>query len=136
MKNCLLYCGFILGLLSAFPVMAQECLECHTTETPNIVSDWQLSKHSDSGIGCAVCHGSEHSSAEDANQAAIPAPETCNMCHSTQVEQYKSGKHAMAWAAMKAMPTIHWQPMELIEGQKGCGGCHKIGLKSEEEIKQ
>jgi hydroxylamine dehydrogenase len=35
---------------------------------------------------------------------------------------------------MMAMPTIHWQPMSLIEGQKGCGGCHKIGEKPVEEI--
>jgi hydroxylamine dehydrogenase len=26
--------------------------------------------------------------------------------------------------------------MELIDGQKGCGGCHKVGLKSEAEITQ
>jgi hypothetical protein len=26
--------------------------------------------------------------------------------------------------------------MALIEGQKGCGGCHKIGAKSDEEIKK
>jgi hypothetical protein len=37
---------------------------------------------------------------------------------------------------MKAMPTAHWQPMALMEGMKGCGGCHKIGLKSEAEIKE
>jgi hypothetical protein len=37
---------------------------------------------------------------------------------------------------MNAMPTIHMQPMALTEGMKGCGSCHKIGLKSEEEIKQ
>jgi len=35
---------------------------------------------------------------------------------------------------MKAMPTAHWQPIALMEGMKGCGGCHKIGLKTEEEI--
>jgi hypothetical protein len=35
---------------------------------------------------------------------------------------------------MKAMPTTHMQPMALIEGMKGCGGCHKIGLKSDEEV--
>ena len=35
---------------------------------------------------------------------------------------------------MKAMPTTHALPMELTEGQKGCGGCHKVGIKSEEEI--
>jgi hypothetical protein len=36
---------------------------------------------------------------------------------------------------MIAMPTIHWQPMMHIEGLKGCGGCHKIGLKTEEETR-
>jgi len=35
---------------------------------------------------------------------------------------------------MKAMPTIHWQPMAMIEGEKGCGGCHKIGDKTVTEI--
>ena len=35
---------------------------------------------------------------------------------------------------MKAMPTIHWQPMAMIEGEKGCGGCHKIGDKSLAEL--
>jgi len=52
------------------------------------------------------------------------------------VKQFKSGKHAAAWAAMKAMPTAHWQPMALMEGMKGCGGCHKLGIKSEAEIKE
>jgi len=33
------------------------------------------------------------------------------------------------------MPTIHWQPMALIDGMKGCGGCHKIGLKTDTELK-
>jgi hypothetical protein len=32
------------------------------------------------------------------------------------------------------MPTFHWQPMAQIDGMKGCGGCHKLGLKTEEEI--
>ena len=49
--------------------------------------------------------------------------------------QFRAGKHAAAWAAMNAMPTIHYQPMALIEGLKGCGGCHKIGLKTPEEIR-
>ena len=34
---------------------------------------------------------------------------------------------------MKAMPTAHAQPVALMEGMKGCGGCHKVGLKSEAE---
>jgi hydroxylamine dehydrogenase len=34
------------------------------------------------------------------------------------------------------MPTAHWQPMALMEGMKGCGGCHKLGIKTEAEIKE
>ncbi len=112
----------------------QECVTCHKQVTPNIVADWQTSKHSQNAIDCSVCHGDGHKSAADVAQARIPTPETCATCHATQVEQFKGGKHAAAWAAMKAMPTTHWLPMALTEGMKGCGGCHKVGLKSESEI--
>ena len=131
--------AFLVSLVTLFvvlPAVAQDCASCHEKVTPSIVSDWRLSKHSQSGIDCSVCHGDQHTSAEDVAQVQIPTPETCAPCHDIQVEQFKAGKHALAWAAMKAMPTTHWQPMVLIEGMKGCGGCHKIGLKTEEEIRE
>jgi hypothetical protein len=111
-----------------------QCVDCHSKVTPNIVSDWKLSKHSQVEVSCASCHGDQHTSANDVAKVKIPTPDTCATCHETQVSQYKKGKHAMAWASMKAMPTIHWQPMARIEGEKGCGGCHKIGLKTPAEI--
>ncbi len=114
---------------------AQNCVDCHKTSNQGIVADWQLSKHGQAGIGCAICHGSEHSAANDVDKVRIPTPDTCATCHDARVKQYKAGKHAFAWAAMKAMPTMHWQPSILTEGMKGCGGCHKIGVKSDEEIK-
>lgn len=135
--NKLAYAGVVLGMLFIWTqgaVAASECVECHTKVTPKIVNDWKLSKHSQEEVDCSDCHGDRHMSKEDINLAEIPTPETCAGCHEERVEQYKAGKHAFAWAAMKAMPTIHWQPMALIEGKKGCGGCHKIGLKSKEEI--
>ncbi len=123
-----------LALISA--ASAQVCVECHKKITPNIVSDWQLSRHYQNKIGCSDCHGDQHKSAQDVAKARIPTPDTCGACHEARLKQFKSGKHAVAWAAMNAMPTVHWQPMELIEGMKGCGGCHKIGLKSETDIKE
>ncbi|MDP2209595.1 MAG: multiheme c-type cytochrome [Bacteroidota bacterium] len=114
---------------------AQTCVECHKKTTPNIVTDWQLSKHSQNDITCSTCHGKEHNSATTVELVKIPTPEKCAECHDEKVEQYKKGKHALAWAAMKAMPTAHMQPMALMEGMKGCGGCHKIGMKTEAEIK-
>ena len=116
--------------------IAQVCVDCHQKVNPNIVSDWQVSKHSQNEVECSTCHGDQHQSADDVAYVQIPTPETCAMCHETQVTQFKEGKHAVAWAAMNAMPTAHWQPMALMEGMKGCGGCHKIGLKTEDEIKE
>lgn len=125
----------LVALLFSLSASAQECADCHRKVTAHIVSDWQASKHSENGIDCSACHGSQHKSAQDVAKARIPTPETCGNCHEDRVQQFKKGKHAMAWAAMKAMPTAHWQPMALTEGLKGCGGCHKIGLKTEQEIK-
>ncbi|NIM19100.1 MAG: cytochrome C [Candidatus Latescibacteria bacterium] len=113
---------------------SQDCIECHKQVTPTIVSDWQLSKHSENEVECSACHGDSHTSKEDVSEVRLPTPETCADCHEDRVNQFKKGKHAAAWAAMKAMPTAHWQPIALMEGMKGCGGCHKIGLKSEGEI--
>jgi hydroxylamine dehydrogenase len=129
----LLSCALMFSSLWA-QTASNSCIDCHSKQTPNIVSDWKLSKHSQMEVGCAVCHGDHHQSAADVAKVRIPTPDTCAQCHKTQVEQYQHGKHAKAWAAMMAMPTIHWQPMAMIEGQKGCGGCHKIGVKPAEEI--
>lgn len=127
---------FLVGLFAVTSVSAQMCVDCHKKVTPNIVSDWQLSRHSQNDVDCSVCHGDQHSSAQDVAEVEIPTPQTCALCHQARVQQFSDGKHAKAWAAMKAMPTAHWQPMALMEGMKGCGGCHKIGLKTEEEIKE
>jgi len=126
----------LMSLIFVSATSAQVCVECHKKITPNIVSDWQLSKHSQNKIDCSECHGSQHKSAQDVAKVKIPTPDTCASCHPDRVKQFKGGKHAAAWVAMKAMPTAHWQPMALMEGMKGCGGCHKIGLKTEAEIKE
>ncbi|MCP4566638.1 MAG: cytochrome C [FCB group bacterium] len=120
------------------PLMAvgQDCIECHKEMTPGIVSDWQISKHSENDVSCETCHGEGHTTAADVANVEIPTPATCATCHDTQVEQFSKGKHALGWASYRAMPTTHQLPMALREGMKGCGGCHKIGLKSEEEIKE
>lgn len=124
----------LLFLALAGPVLADECVDCHADITPGIVNDWKLSKHHAAGVSCDFCHGGEHTTAEDFAEVQLPTPATCEVCHSEQVEQFSRGKHALAWASVKAMPTTHALPMELVDGQKGCGGCHKIGLKSAEEI--
>ena len=115
---------------------ADECVECHQKTSPGIVADWQASKHASvkGGPKCANCHGMQHKTAQDAKLAKMPTAETCGNCHIDQKDQFSKGKHAHAWTAMKAMPTTHMLPAQMSSGMKGCGGCHKMGLKSNEEI--
>jgi len=127
---------WLVGIFCFSVASAEDCIKCHMKVTPDIVKDWQLSKHGKNKIGCSVCHGSMHESAQDTAKVKIPTPDTCAGCHESKVKQFKAGKHAVSWASMKAMPTAHWQPMALMEGMKGCGGCHKIGLKTGTEIKE
>ena len=111
-----------------------KCIECHERATPNVVADWKLSEHSREGITCAHCHGLAHTSSKDSEKANLPQPSTCAKCHKKQVTQFRRGKHALSWTVMNAMPTTHMLPMALTKGGKGCGGCHKIGEKSPEEV--
>ena len=117
------------------PQVNDPCAECHMRITPGVVVDWQLSKHSANDVGCSSCHGDRHNSMTDPANAGFAGPDVCAKCHDTQVGQFGKGKHSLAWGAMKAMPTLHWQPMAQVEGFKGCGGCHRIGLKTEGEVK-
>lgn len=115
---------------------AVDCVACHAQVTPQVVEDWKLSKHSAAEVSCGVCHGEAHTSAADAAKAVLPTPATCATCHEDRVAEFSRGKHALAWTAMTAMPTIHAQPVAMTSGMKGCGGCHKIGLKSEADLRE
>ena len=44
------------------------------------------------------------------------------------------GKHAMAHASGFAIPSFHNLPGEMVEGGKGCGGCHKFGPTNAEQF--
>jgi len=121
--------------IAAASLADSACVDCHRAETPSLVRDFQQGTMAQTGMDCSACHGREHTTAADAQEATLPTAQTCARCHNDKFQQFKSGKHALAWTAQNAMPATHYQPMELIEGKKGCGSCHKIGLKSEEEIR-
>jgi hypothetical protein len=123
------------GTASALPGQQDsDCVECHSDTNPGVVEQHRASKHSASGLDCSTCHGTLHTGEDDGDKATMPTLETCEMCHPGQVEQFQAGKHNLAWAAMNAIPMLHSQPIGVHVGLKGCGGCHKIGAKTEEQI--
>ena len=132
---------FIFGLVLLFgstamaaQKKASSCIECHKKVTPGIVQQHLDGKMGKKGIDCSACHGTAHNKMDDAKLAKMPTPETCAGCHSKQADQFKAGKHNLAWIASSSMPMMGHQPKAVAgEGYKGCSSCHKIGAKSDAE---
>jgi hypothetical protein len=114
----------------------EACVTCHRKISPGQVADWESGIHSQEEVTCSTCHGEEHKGAKDAHLVTLPDEYVCAECHEVQFEQFAKGKHNFGWTAMNAMPITHVEPDELMEGGRGCGGCHNMGIKSEEQKKE
>ena len=133
----------VMGCIAALFVLtgtavAEEdaCVECHKQLSPGQVQDWAVSKHAEVEVTCSTCHGEKHTSADDYALAEMPSEAVCGDCHEDQLNQFSRGKHNMGWISMNAMPVTHLEPDELMEGGRGCGGCHNMGIKTEAQKKE
>ncbi len=133
--NCFKVTLFSMAMLVfALPAQAvtSKCEECHAKLTPGIVEDFNrgvMSKELD----CMACHGDGHMSSSDVDKATLPTISTCQECHEDQAGQYLEGKHAKGLLPITAFPGFaHQQPTAFIAGQKGCNGCHNLGIVDEE----
>lgn len=110
-----------------------DCVGCHEKESPGLVSQWRQSRHATNDtmtVGCEVCHGTRHSSADDYALAKMPTPKTCKTCHKERVEQFENGKHALAELSVNAIPMFSAQPWSIQVA--GCSGCHTIGRRHDD----
>jgi hypothetical protein len=57
-----------------------SCQDCHRTDDPEIVRDWEQSLHGQQDIGCYVCHGDG-----TVHFVARPSDENCAACHSATI---------------------------------------------------
>ncbi len=128
--------GAITALLLSSGAMADNCIDCHTKISPGQVQDWKASKHSGEDVSCVNCHGDKHSTAEDYKNAQLPDEKVCAECHEEQFDSFAKGKHNYGWTSLNAIPATHLAPDELMEGGRGCGGCHNMGIKTEAQKKE
>jgi len=120
-------------LIFAIPAHAvtSKCEECHNKLTPGIVKDFNRGVMSEE-LTCTACHGEGHMGEDDVAKAKLPTISTCQECHEDQAGQYLSGKHAKGLLPITAFPAFaHKQPTAFIAGQKGCNGCHNLGIVDE-----
>ena len=122
----------MLGLsLSSAWAKPSKCEECHAKLNPGLVKDFNRGKMSKK-LTCKSCHGKGHMSADDVDKVKLPTISTCKKCHKKQAKQYMSGKHALGLLPISAFPGFaHQQPKAFIDGQKGCNGCHNLGITDE-----
>jgi hypothetical protein len=129
-------CLFALTIMTGLAIAEEEaCITCHRDISPGQVADWEASVHSQVDVPCSTCHGEKHKTAKDAKLAVLPDEQVCAECHEEQFNQFTRGKHNFGWTSMNALPITHLEPDELIEGGRGCGGCHNMGVKSEAQKK-
>ena len=130
-------CLFIVFTFIGVSLAADDsCVSCHEKLTPGQVKDWKISKHSANNVTCSTCHGNKHNDFKDANLAQMPDERICNQCHAKQFNEFSKGKHNFGWVSMNALPITHVEPDELMEGGRGCGGCHNMGIKTEAQKKE
>jgi len=131
----LLLSVFVFSMTNAsFAAAKSACIDCHKKVTPGVVEQHLEGKMSKKGVDCSSCHGSEHKKMDDARLAKMPTPATCEGCHKKQAEQFKAGKHNLAWIAATSMPMMGHQPSAVAGGDyKGCTSCHKIGFQPDAE---
>ena len=124
----------VLALTAGLAALAggNACEDCHAKMTPNLVKDFHRGAMFESGaVTCETCHGKDHTGPNDVEKAKLPTVRTCQRCHPKQAKQYLAGKHAKGLLAIDALPFTHGQPTAYVAGQKGCGGCHTLGLVDE-----
>ena len=134
--HCLTSAIVIMGMVGMAQAATDACIDCHSKISPDQVKDWRISKHADNDVSCIECHGDKHKDGKDYKQAVLPDEKFCAECHQDQVDQFSKGKHNFGWTSLNALPATHFAPDELIEGGRGCGGCHNMGIKTEAQKKE
>lgn len=117
----------------------EECVLCHTVQTPTIVKDWKKSAHGnlelrrglgvkgkdgkpvEGTVGCDVCHGNDH------QKLFMPTYKNCGECHPKETSEHRSGglgSHTHAFTVN--VLEFSWHVGKPAEEVAGCAECHAI----------
>jgi len=137
-----------------------QCVTCHEDQAgdyANGVHGLARKAGNDGAPDCALCHGSAHELLDPKSQAFRAAvPDTCGMCHSEVLEQYRVSVHGKALASGVTQAPLctdcHGEhkiikhtnaasPVNAAHIRDTCGNCHgnvrltqKFGLPSDRMV--
>lgn len=131
-----------------------KCAECHRRETSAVVHEYEMSRHSASGVNCLECHrvvkGQDALEHRGFTIAKTLTAANCKQCHETEYQQFLRSRHAApAWASVAGSAdfspeqvafseqfhkgAVDRKAMSItaMEGpvavSKGCFKCHDVG---------
>jgi hydroxylamine dehydrogenase len=105
------------------------CISCHQERTPGLFQSWVESKHAKNGVHCVTCH-IDHQAASE--QKSMVFPEKCGECHRNQLEEFRKGRHSIAFDRMRIQGEYLGIPQEIRAAfcerchsvEKRCNSCH------------
>ncbi len=80
---------------------SRACVDCHKTDHPALVKEWEYSKHARVGIGCVECHAANRNDTdawkhEGVYISALVTPLRCAKCHEKEYKEFANSPHARA----------------------------------------
>lgn len=116
----------LFGVRGPNAIAAPEgCVDCHNKSAPTLVAAWQQSRHAAKNVGCADCHGNNHSKIFEVKGAVSAS--VCGSCHSKQVKEFSGSLHAVAVEMMKTDP--RFGRLSPAMADLSCQSCHQIGAR-------
>jgi len=101
-----------------------DCETCHAKLTPLLFYQWEKSRHAAAGVGCADCHGANHSLMfrEEGRVSA----KVCGDCHPEAFEEFSRSSHARAMKTLTSSALFATTPEAM---RPSCFGCHNTGYE-------
>lgn len=92
----------------------------------DLMTDWVTTAHAAQGVNCNHCHQTDENSVDSWSDAV--SIETCQTCHSDQVDSFLTGKHGMRIAAGLSPMTPAQARLPMHAGaahaELNCSSCH------------
>ena len=110
--------------------LGKQCVACHTSVSPALVSEWKKSAHHGQNVDCYDCHKAEKGDKDafmhkKALIHTIATPKNCRSCHEKEVAEQQRSHHAKAGQILASLDNLLG---EVVGGpaavNAGCRQCH------------
>jgi hypothetical protein len=130
---------------SVTPTQNKACADCHRKNSPALVMEWERSTHSQRGVGCLDCHGSEKTKVgswlhEGSYVSVLVTPKDCSQCHEQEYKEFSRSHHARAGDILASLDNVLAEkaagmPGNIADAVNGCWQCHGTIIKFKRDAK-